>query len=149
LWWTIVSWHYRYRILSAYCTMWWTIVSWHYRYRILSDYCTMWWTIVTWHYRYRILSDYCTMWWTIVTWHWRHLNLSDYSTILYIASLNNENCTLQQIFVCSLQFLQQNSYNFPKLHFNLQLFHIQQTVRTAAWTQSLYPQTKYFKFNLH
>jgi len=25
-----------------------------------------------------------------------------------------------------------SSYNFPRLHFNLQLFHMQQTVRTAA-----------------
>ena len=63
--------------------------------------------------------------------------------------LNNDNCTLPQIFVCPSQFLQKSSYNFSKLHFNLQLFHIQQTVRTEAWTESLYPQTTYIKFNLH
>jgi len=66
--WIKVTWQYKYRILSEYCTIWLNIATWHYRYRILSDYRKMMWTIVTWKNGYQILNDCCTMWWTIVAW---------------------------------------------------------------------------------
>ena len=150
MWLTKVTWNYRYRILCDHCTMRWIIVTWNYRYRILSDYWFICWTIATWHHRYRILIDYWFICWTIVTWHWRHLNLCDYSTTVHIARLNNENSTLPQKYLR----VPYNSYNKAPITsleciFNYSCIICKQTVRTAAWTQSLYPHTTYIKFNLH
>jgi len=86
----------------------------------------------------------------MVTWHLRHLILIDYSSTLYIARLNNENCTLQQNYLV----IPYNSYNKAAIIFlddisTYNSFTCKQTVRTEACSESLYPNREYIIFSPH
>jgi len=90
------------------------------------------------------------MYLTMVIWHLRHLILIDYSNTLYIARLNNENCTLQQNYLV----IPYNSYNKAAIIFldgisTYNTFTCKQIFRTEACSESLYLHRAYISFNFH
>ena len=86
----------------------------------------------------------------MVIWLLRHLILINYSNTLYIARLNNENCTSQQNYLC----IPYNCYNKAAIIFldgilTYNFFTCKQTVRTEARSESLHPHRAYITINLH